>query len=51
MADDKDDVVARWANRTPEERAALKAAGERRYAHLRDQRRDWVADARTSPPC
>ena len=31
---------------TPEERAARAAAGNRRYAHLANQRRDWIADLR-----
>ena len=34
----------RWP--TPEERAARAAAGNRRYAHLANQRRDWIADLR-----
>ena len=34
----------RWL--TPEERAARAVAGNRRYAHLANQRRDWIADLR-----
>lgn len=40
------DWVVRSMKRTPEERAALIAAGNRRYAHLANQRRDWIADLR-----
>lgn len=46
-------VLDRYLARTPEERAALIAAGEKRYAHLRDQPRDWLSDprpARTDTP-
>ena len=31
---------------TPEERAARAEAGNRRYAHLANRRRDWIADLR-----
>lgn len=37
-------VMDRYLKRTPEERASLIEAGERRYAHLANQRRDWIAD-------
>jgi hypothetical protein len=40
------EVTARYLKRTPEERAALIEAGNRRYAHLANQRRDWIADLR-----
>jgi hypothetical protein len=36
----------RARRRTPEETAALIEAGNRRYAHLANQRRDWIADLR-----
>ncbi|MGI9164584.1 MAG: hypothetical protein ACR2JI_16935, partial [Mycobacterium sp.] len=39
-----DDWIDRYVTRTPEELAALRAAAEKRYAHLRDQPRDWLAD-------
>ena len=38
----------RWP--TPEERAARAAAGNRRYAHLANRRRDWIADLRKNRP-
>ena len=39
-------VMDRARRRTPEETAALIEAGNRRYAHLANQRRDWIADLR-----
>lgn len=39
------DLIDRYFERTPEERAATRAAADRRYAHLRDQPRPWLADA------
>jgi hypothetical protein len=33
-----------YLNESPEERRNRHAAMERRYAHLRDQPRPWVAD-------
>lgn len=41
---EKKDWIARSIERTPEERAALRVAAERRYAHLMDKPRDWIAD-------
>ncbi len=38
----------RWP--TPEERAAEAEAGNRRYAHLANRRRDWIADLRKNRP-
>ena len=40
----------RYLKRTPEERAAMIEAGNRRYAHLANQRRDWIADGRKNRP-
>ena len=39
-------VMDRARRRTPDETAALIKAGNRRYAHLANQRRDWIADLR-----
>ena len=39
-------VMDRARRRTPEETAALIEDGNRRYAHLANQRRDWIADLR-----
>ena len=39
-------VMDRARRRTPEETAALIEAGNRRYAHLANRRRDWIADLR-----
>lgn len=39
-------VMDRARRRTPEKTAALIEAGNRRYAHLANQRRDWIADLR-----
>jgi len=39
-------VMDRARRRTPEKAAALIEAGNRRYAHLANQRRDWIADLR-----
>jgi hypothetical protein len=39
-------VMDRARRRTPEETDALIEAGNRRYAHLANQRRDWIADLR-----
>lgn len=36
-------VMDRYLKRTPEERAALAEAGNRRYAPLATQKRDWIA--------
>jgi hypothetical protein len=38
--------VVRSMKRTPEEHAAMIEAGNRRYAHLANRRRDWIADLR-----
>lgn len=38
----------RWL--TPEEKAAMIEAGNRRYAHLENQKRDWIADMRKNRP-
>ena len=43
-------VMDRYLKRTPEEHAALIAAGNKRYAHLANQRRDWIADGRKNRP-
>jgi hypothetical protein len=36
--------IDRYLERTPEEHAALRAAAERRYAHLVNKPREWLAD-------
>jgi hypothetical protein len=36
--------VVRSMKRTPEEHAAMIEARNRRYAHLANRRRDWIAD-------
>ena len=36
--------IDRYCERTPEEHAALRAAAERRYAHLVNKPREWLAD-------
>ena len=41
---EKKDWIARAVERTPEQRAERKAARDRRYAHLMDKPRDWIAD-------
>jgi hypothetical protein len=38
------DLIARYLERSPEERAALRAAAEKRWAHLVDSPRPWLAD-------
>ena len=43
-------VMDRARRRTPEETAALIEAGNRRYAHLANRRRDWIADLRKNHP-
>lgn len=43
------DWIARWIARTAQERAAVKAAAEKRYAHLVDAPRDWLADPTAKP--
>ena len=43
-------IMDRYLKRTPEERAAMIEAGNRRYAHLANQRRDWIADGRKNRP-
>ena len=39
-----------YTDETPEQRAKRHAAQERRYAHLRDQKRDWLADPSKNRP-
>jgi hypothetical protein len=41
---EKRDWIARSIERTPEQRAERKVARDRRYAHLMDKPRDWIAD-------
>ena len=41
---EKKDWIARAIERTPEQEAERKAAADRRYAHLMDKPRDWIAD-------
>ena len=36
--------IDRYLERTPEEHAALRAAAARRYAHLVNKPREWLAD-------
>ena len=36
--------IDRYFERTPEEHAGLRAAAERRYAHLVNKPREWLAD-------
>lgn len=43
-------VMDRYLKRTPEERAALIAAGNKRYAPLAAQRRDWITFLRKNRP-
>lgn len=43
---EKKDWIARYVERTTEERAALRAAAEKHYAHLMNKPRDWIADLR-----
>ena len=43
-------VMDRYLRRTPEERAAMIEAGNRRYAHRANQRRDGIADLRKNRP-
>lgn len=45
-----EEVMDRYLKRTPGERAALIEAGNRRYAHLANQRRDWIADLHKNRP-
>lgn len=42
--------IGRYLERTPEEHAALRAAAERRYAHLVNKPREWLADPTSPPP-
>lgn len=44
------DWIARSVEETPEERAERKAAAEKRYAHLMNKPRDWLADPTKNRP-
>ena len=47
---EKKDWIARSIEETPEQRAERKAARDRRYAHLMNKPRDWIADMRKNRP-
>jgi hypothetical protein len=47
---EKKDWIARAIERTPEQEGERKAAADRRYAHLMDKPRDWIADLRKNRP-
>lgn len=47
---EKKDWIARAVERTPEQREAMRAARDRRYAHLMNKPRDWVADPTKNHP-
>ena len=47
---EKKDWISRAVERTPEQRVERKAARGRRYAHLMDKPRDWIADLRKNAP-